>query len=300
MHRGSTISSSTDCSDTAVTKPPSIVVVGSVNLDIVASAEKLPRPGETVTGATLERFPGGKGANQALAAKRLGADVSLVACVGDDAEADAALASLRAGGVGLSACVTHATRPTGVALISVSADGENQIVVAPGANSALRAADIQLPPADGLICQLEVPIAALEYAAGAFEGLFCINLAPALDVPDSLIQRADLIVVNETEADFYGGRLEQSGGLVARTLGARGAELARQGQVVARVAAPVVDAVDTTGAGDTFTAALTVALIEQQGEEAALGFACAAGAAAVTRAGAQPALPSRDAVLRLL
>jgi ribokinase len=278
----------------------SIVVVGSVNLDIVALAERLPRPGETVTGATLERFPGGKGANQALAARRLGADVSLIACVGDDAEADAALALLREGGVSLSACATHATESTGIALISVSADGENQIVVAPGANRELSEAHIELAAADALICQLEVPVAALEYAAGTFEGLFCINLAPAMDVPESLIRRADLIVVNEMEAGYYGSKLEGIDAMVARTFGAAGAELVRHGEVIARSAAPVVDAVDTTGAGDSFTAALTVALVEKQDEEAALRFACAAGAAAAMKAGAQPSLPSRTAVEELL
>ena len=119
-------------------KRPAITVVGSVNLDLVATVASLPVAGETVTGAEFRRFPGGKGANQALAAARLDADVSLVACVGGDANADEALVLLKEGGVDLSACVQHHTAPTGVALISVASSGENQIVVAPGANSALR------------------------------------------------------------------------------------------------------------------------------------------------------------------
>jgi len=278
----------------------SVVVVGSVNLDIVATADRLPMPGETVTGATLARFPGGKGANQALAAKRLGADVSLIACVGDDAEADAALTLLREGGVRLTGCVTHATRPTGVALICVSADGENQIVVAPGANRELSNMHIVLPEADALICQLEVPVAVLEHAAETFEGMFCINLAPAAPVPDSLIRRADLIVVNETEAAFYGSKLDGISATIARTFGAAGAELVRDGEVIARSTAPPVEAVDATGAGDTFTAALTVALMEKQDEEKALRFACTAGAAAAMKAGAQPSLPFREMVDELL
>ena len=278
---------------------PSIVVVGSVNLDIVATADRLPAAGETVTGATLERFPGGKGANQALAARRLGADVSLIACVGDDAEAEAALALLKADEVDLSGCKVLDT-PTGIALISVAADGENQIVVAPGANRELVAADITLPDVDALISQLEVPVSTLAAVAQQFHGFVCINLAPAIEVPDALISRADLIVVNETESDFYGGRLDQATGMIARTFGADGAELMRSGRSIARASAPTIDAVDTTGAGDTFTAALTVALMEKQPEDTALRFACAAGAAAATKAGAQPSLPSRDEVEQLL
>lgn len=279
---------------------PSIVVVGSVNLDIVATADRLPVAGETVTGATLERFPGGKGANQALAARRLGADVSLIARVGDDAEADAALALLKADGVDLSGCKVLDSVPTGIALISVATDGENQIVVAPGANRALDAADISLPAADALICQLEVPVSTLAAVAERFAGFFCINLAPAMDVPATLIERADLVVVNETEAAFYGERLARADGLVARTFGADGAELVKGGNTIARAAAPSIDAVDTTGAGDAFTAALTVALVEGQSGASALQFACAAGAAAAARAGAQPSLPTRDDVMLLL
>ena len=137
-----------------MTEPKTIVVVGSVNLDFVATVDKLPVAGETVSGAELNRFPGGKGANQALAARRLGANVSLVARVGDDANADEALALLSSGEVDLSTCHRDTVIPTGVALIAVSADGENQIVVAPGANRHLRPEMLSLPPADALICQL--------------------------------------------------------------------------------------------------------------------------------------------------
>ena len=283
-----------------MSEPPSIIVVGSVNLDIVATAERLPVAGETITGAELNRFPGGKGANQALAARRLGAEVSLIACVGRDADADVALALLKEGGVVLNASIVHPAAPTGVALICVSSDGENHIVVAPGANRELGADDVELAPADALICQLEVPIPTLEHAITTFNGFICFNLAPATEVPDSLLGDVDLIVVNETEALFYGDRLSASNALVARTLGADGAELLRGGEVVARATAPAVDAVDTTGAGDTFSAALTVALIEGQAPEVALEFACAAGAAATTRAGAQPSLPFREDVEALL
>ena len=277
-----------------------IAVVGSVNLDIVAATDRLPVAGETVTGAELNRYPGGKGANQALAAKRLGADVSLVACVGNDAEAEAALALLVEGGVDLSACVRHETEGTGVALISVSAAGENQIVVAPGANRKLEPGCLSMPAADALIGQLEVPVSTLEFAANVFDGFVCLNLAPATAVPDALTKRADLIIVNETESAFYGNQLDDCEALVARTFGADGAQLSKHGEMLANATSPSIRAVDTTGAGDAFTAALTVALVEGMKLDLALGFACAAGAAAATKAGAQPSLPSRADVEALL
>jgi ribokinase len=278
-----------------------ITVVGSVNLDIVARGERLPRPGETVTGATLARHPGGKGANQALAARRLGAEVSLVARVGRDAAADEALALLRAAGVDLSRCGVDDDAATGVALIAVAADGENQIVVAPGANAQLLPTLLaDLPPSDALLCQLEVPVATVVHAVAHATGLVALNLAPALDVPGSLLERADLLVVNDTEALHYGESLHRGGGWVAVTHGARGATLRRQGRQVATAAPPRIVPVDTTGAGDSFVAALLVALLEQRPPAAALAFACAAGAASALRAGAQPSLPTRAEVEALM
>lgn len=273
-----------------------ITVVGSVNLDLVATAATLPRPGETVTGATLARHPGGKGANQALAARRLGAEVRLVARVGADAMADQALALLRQDGVDLSDCRADATAPTGVALIAVAADGENLIVVAPGANAGFTP-DL-LPPVGGeaLICQLELPIDTVASAVAAARGFVCVNLAPAADVPAALFERADLIIVNEGEAAFYGERLRAAKGWVAITLGARGAMLLRAGEVIAEAVPPPVVAVDSTGAGDAFVSALTVALLEGEAPADALAFACIAGALAATRAGAQPSLPWRAEV----
>ena len=189
---------------------------------------------------------------------------------------------------------------TGIALIAVSPSGENQIVVAPGANRALVADMLDLPSADALICQLEVPVNTLKYASKAFDGFFCINLAPALEVPAELIQRADLVVVNETEAEYYGDALAVCGGLVAITYGAQGAVLREEGEVLAESKPPVIDAVDATGAGDTFTAALTVAIVEGQELQAALRFACAAGAASATKSGSQPSLPFRQDVEDLI
>ncbi|MDJ0710825.1 MAG: ribokinase [Woeseiaceae bacterium] len=273
-----------------------ITVIGSVNLDIVARAARLPAPGETVTGAELHRFPGGKGANQALAAQRLGADVALVARVGDDASAGEALALLREGGVAVENCVALQDIPTGTALIAVAPDGENQIVVAPGANRLLRADDIATPVSEALICQLEVPAGVIADVAGRFDGFFCVNLAPAMEVDVAILQRADLVVVNETEAAWYGTTLAACHGLVATTHGAGVATLERDGAIVAQAEPPAVKAIDATGAGDTFTAALTVALVEGQSPHAALQFACAAASLATTRMGAQPSLPTRAEV----
>ena len=276
---------------------PTVAVIGSVNLDIVARVARLPAPGETVTGAELHRFPGGKGANQALAAQRLGADVSLVARVGDDAAADEALALLREAGVDLSACVAIPDVVTGTALIAVSPSGENQIVVAPGANRYLLPDRVEVPVADAVICQLEVPVETIASVAAAYNGFFCVNLAPAMEIDVAVLQRADLVVVNETESDWYGASLSACAGLVAKTRGAGPASLERHGEVVAEARPPTTEAVDATGAGDTFTAALTVALVEGQAPEKALQFACAAGAMAVTKMGAQPSLPMRSEVV---
>lgn len=282
----------------------SIGVIGSVNLDMVATADTLPAPGQTVTGAALARFPGGKGANQALAARRLGADVRLLARIGRDGAADEALALLRAGGVDLDGCLAEPDRPTGTALIVVAPDGENQIVVAPGANAAFT--PDKLPDrldalgVDALMCQLEVPLATVAQAAAGFAGFFCLNVAPAAAVPADLLARCDLLVMNETEARMLGDALAGYDGLAATTLGARGAVLTRRGEELARARPPKVVAVDATGAGDAFTAALTVALLEGRAPDDALRLACTVGALTATKPGAQPSFPSRAEVEAVL
>lgn len=276
---------------------PAVTVLGSVNLDLVARCERLPKAGETILGGVFDRFPGGKGANQALAAQRLGAQVRLIARVGAGAEADAALALLRADGADLTACRATPDLPTGVALIAVSEDGENQIVVAPGANNALAIADLPERIEGALIGQLETPVETLAAATERCDGLVSLNLAPASEAPEALLERAGLLIVNETEGDWYGlDRLKARDGLTALTLGAQGAVLFRGREEIARAEPPQVETVDTTGAGDTFVAALTLALVEGRDPAAALRFACVAGALSTTRHGAQPALPRRAEV----
>lgn len=280
-------------------RPPHIVVVGSANLDMTVRVRALPRPGETVTNGELQCYPGGKGANQALAARRLGAKVSLVACVGADAAADDALRLLKADGVDLTQVTIDPEAATGIAMIAVDDDGENQIVVAPGANRRLTPERVAVPQADAMICQLEVPVDTLRETARQFDGFLCINLAPVCDVPDELIARADLVVVNEIEAAHYGQKLHRARGMVALTLGRNGASLLRGASTVAKQVPPAVHAIDSTGAGDTFTAALVLALVEGQPPQDALAFACAAAALSTTRPGAQPSMPRRADVASL-
>ena len=275
--------------------PPSLTVVGSVNLDLVARCERLPRPGETVTGADFDRVPGGKGANQAVAAARLGARVSMVARVGSDPFAEEALAELREAEVDLAG-VHPAVAPTGVALILVDGNGENVIVVAPGANGRLGAEDVDVADAEALLCQLEVPDEALGAAAAQAAGLFCLNAAPARAVPPEVVRRADLVVVNRYELDA----LPETPRLTALTLGAEGAVLLDGGEEVARARPPRVDAVDGTAAGDAFTAGLLVSLLEGREREESLARACAAGALAASRPGAQPSLPTAAEVDEIL
>jgi len=268
-------------------KELAITVVGSVNLDIVAQVARFPLPGETMTNAVVSRFPGGKGANQALAAHRLGARVSLLACVGDDAAAEEALANLSAAGVNLQYCQRLQGVSTGLALILVSSDGENQIVVAAGANAAFTAELLDLPAADAVIAQLEIPVETVLSLARKTDGFFCLNAAPAKAVPQELLDRTDLLIVNEVEARFLGPALDPFAGWLAVTYGARGAVLKRNGLEVASAQPPQVEVIDTTGAGDAFTAALVVGMVSGMPPASALQRACLAGALTATRAGAQ-------------
>jgi ribokinase len=276
----------------------SIAVIGSINLDIVATVNNFPLPGETVTNAKVKRFPGGKGANQALAAHRLGARVFMVGRVGTDPIADEALYTLRTEGVDISYCKPLDNHATGLALIVVNAEGENQIVVAPGANAAFDAEHLEVPLTDACIAQLEVPIPTILKAARAHNSFFCLNAAPAKPVPRELLEHVDLLVVNETEALTLGKSLDDFTGLLASTFGARGATLTRQGKLIASAEPPRVEVVDTTGAGDAFTAALSVALVRGMQPQKALEQACIVGALATTKMGAQSS-PTRMQIQQL-
>jgi ribokinase len=260
-----------------------LTVVGSINLDLVARVERLPRPGETLTGDAFERFPGGKGANQAVAAAKLGARVRMIGAVGSDPLADEALAGLQAAGVELQ--LQHEDT-TGIALILVAADGENQIVVVPGANARVSPQS----PAGAVLCQLEVPDEVVLAAAQNAE-FFALNAAPARPID----LEPDLLIVNQLEHEVV-----SRGKLVAVTYGSDGAALYEDGAEVARATPPKVNAVDGTAAGDAFAACLVVSLLEGRSRDEALRRACAAGAIAASRHGAQPSLPSADEVEAIL
>ena len=256
----------------------------------MARCDRLPRPGETVTDAELARHPGGKGANQAVGAARMGAEVRMIGCVGQDELATEALAGLREAGVALD--VRSVDAPTGVALILVDGAGETVIVVAPGANGT-----VETPQAaENALCQLEIPMEAVAATARATSGFFALNAAPAKPVPVEVLGRADLVVVNRYELDA----LPEAPRLTALTLGAEGAVLLEDGEEVTRAAPPKVDAVDGTAAGDAFTACLVVSLLEGRDREEALRRACAAGAIAASRPGAQPSLPTAAEVEEIL
>jgi ribokinase len=247
-----------------------LTVVGSINLDLTLRVERFPRPGETVSGTGLLRAPGGKGANQAVAAARLGADVTLVGAVGDDPLAEDALAGLRAAGVRLE---LERRGQTGLAFIYVDANGENEIGLFAGANGELSPREVE----GAVLCQLEVPDAVVA-AAARKASFFALNAAPARAVD----VEPDLLVVNEQEHETF-----SRGKLVAVTYGKAGAALFEGGREIARATPPPVDVVDTTGAGDAFTAALVVSLLEGLDRQTALERACAEGALATTRMGAQ-------------
>jgi ribokinase len=277
--------------------PPSIAVVGSINLDLVARVESLPQPGETLTSTSLDYVPGGKGANQAVAAARLGAQVRFVGAVGDDDFGDRAVANLREAGVDLSRTQVVRTA-TGIALIFVDDKGDNQIVVVPGANHALDPQHVEIGEPNALVSQLEVRDEAIAAGFRGFDGFFCLNAAPARAVSAVILERSDLIVANSLELEALGS--SPLGTLFALTLGAEGALLLDDGVEVARASPPRVDAVDGTAAGDAFTACLVVSLLEGRDREEALRRACAAGAIAASRPGAQPSLPTTAEVDEIL
>lgn len=300
---------------------PRIVVVGSSNTDLVVTLPALPKPGETLLGGDLLTAQGGKGANQAVAAARLGAAVTLVACVGDDDFGAASLAQYAREGMDTSQIRVAAGTPSGVALIFVGASGENMIAVAPGANLRLTTADIEaaapvIQTADVLLLQLETPLATvlsaarLAHAAGV---KVILNPAPAQSLPASLLTLVDVLTPNEREALLVSGlpadaapaaaaeRLQSLGvKTIVVTLGAAGALVKTAGQAPFTARGFRVAAVDTVAAGDAFNGGLAVALAQGQPLATAVRFANAVAAVAVTRPGAQSSLPSAQEVAAFL
>lgn len=264
-----------------------LAVVGSINVDVTASVDRLPGAGETVLGGTLQRLPGGKGANQAVAAARLGARVRMVGAVGDDADGQWMLQGLRDAGVDTGQ-VWLGDAPTGTALITIDAHGENQIVVCPGANSDVAVDGVVFTADEAVLAQLEIPFDVIEALVASVPGFLALNAAPARPLTPAVIDRADLIIVNETEFALI-PELAQAR-LVAVTYGSDGAALRADGREIARATPPAVRAVSSVGAGDAFSAAITLALHADWPPADALRAACAVGADAVTHPAAQPPL----------
>lgn len=290
-----------------------IVVVGSLNMDLVVRAPKIPVPGETILGSAFDTFPGGKGANQAVSAARQGAEVVFIGRVGDDTFGRQLTAGLDSEGIS-----THwigVETSTGVALITVDADGQNNIVVVPGANHRLtlehiKQANSAFYQANALLLQLEIPLETVQAAArqAKNQGVKVIlNPAPAQVLHADLLSLVDVLVLNESEAALLSGLpvktpeqaesaarafLDQGIGCVVITLGAHGALLLTNQQPAIHQPGYQVEVVDTTSAGDSFIGAFAVALADDLPLEKALRRGCAAGSLAVTRAGAQPSIPT--------
>ncbi len=299
-----------------------VIVVGSLNMDLVTTANKIPAPGETVIGGDLRTIPGGKGANQAVAATRLGSTTTMVGHVGNDGFADELRESLSADGIDLRH-VTTVDGATGVALIVVDAAGQNSIVVASGANAKMTPGDVEaaeeaIAQADVLLLQLEIPLDSIVRAAelGRRHGVpVILNPAPARPLPAALLAKVDLLIPNESEtATLTGlpttdiGQLQHAAahlrrlgvGAVILTLGEQGALLATDKETRHFAAFPMKTVVDTTAAGDAFVGGLATALAEKRALADAICWGSATGALAVTKAGAQPSLPTRADVQSLI
>jgi ribokinase len=290
-----------------------VVVIGSLNMDLVARAARLPLPGETVAGDSFTTVPGGKGANQAVAAARLGARTAMVGCVGDDAFGARLVGGLEADAIDVGAVRRVAGTSSGVALIVVDGAGRNGIVVVPGANGQLGPGDVDaaeplIAAARIVVLQLEIPLATVQHAvrrARALGKLVVLNPAPARALPAELIAAVDFVVPNELEAATLTGipvvtpadaieagrRLRAAGAAtVLVTLGAQGVvTVSPDGE--RHDPAPHVDAVDTTAAGDTFIGGLCAALVGGRALADAVAYGQAAAAVCVTRPGAQPSIP---------
>ncbi len=293
--------------------------MGSANLDLVVEVPRVPLVGETVLGSDLARIPGGKGANQAVAAARLGRSVAMIGRVGGDEGGRMLRDALETDGVDTSHLATTPDVPNGVALIAVGSDGDNSIVVSPGANGRLSVADVEaasdvLGAATVTLLQLEVPVDAVTAAAEIAGGTVVLNPAPApsAPLPARLLEAVDVIVPNQTELALLAGHhgpvdVATAADLAGRlpvptavvTLGALGALAVSEGDVT-HVEAPEVTPTDTTAAGDSFCAALADALVRGEPIVEAVHWAVRVGAATTLRAGAQPSLPTAVEVTNLL
>jgi ribokinase len=278
-----------------------IVVLGSVNMDLVTTADHLPAAGETLLGKTFSTIPGGKGGNQAIAAARAGGTVLFIGAVGRDDFGSQLTDSLQGGGVSVD-LLRHVGGPSGIASITVDDSAENSIVVVQGANGTvvgLTDADRDAVRAAGLlVCQLEIPMSAVVSAAGvaAAAGVpVLLNPSPACELPAELLASVSLLVLNEGEAASIGAAAVAGVPHVVTTLGALGARY-RGPDAEFDVRAPQVEAVDTTGAGDAFTGALAVAWISGCSPRESVELACAAGALATTTPGAASSSPARTAI----
>lgn len=280
------------------TRLPAVTVVGSINLDIIATTDRLPTAGETVGGGVLQQQPGGKGANQAAAAARLGGSARMVGAVGDDAQGRLMLESLSGAGVDTADVAVLDGGATGTALIVVDRDGENQIVVCPGANSKFMLEGVEFGRDETVLCQLEVGLPVVLEAARRSSGFFVLNAAPAMDLPAELLERCDLVIVNETEYQLIPALAEAR--LVAVTYGKDGSAMFERGRKVAEAPAAAVTVANTIGAGDAFCAALVLALRAEFDYSTALAVANAVGADAVGDPSSQPALaPLEEYVARV-
>ncbi|KQR80067.1 ribokinase [Arthrobacter sp. Leaf337] len=280
------------------TRLPAVTVVGSINLDIIATADRIPSPGETVGGGVLQQQPGGKGANQAVAAARLGASSRMIGAVGDDASGRLMLESLSEAGVDTADVAVLDGGATGTALIVVDRDGENQIVVCPGANAGFSLEGVEFSAEETVLCQLEVGLPVVLEAARRSAGFFVLNAAPAMDLPAELLERCDLVIVNETEYELIPALAEAK--LVAVTYGKDGSAMFERGRRVAEAPASVVTVANTIGAGDAFCSALVLALRARIDYSTALAVANAVGADAVGDPSSQPALaPLAEYVARV-
>lgn len=268
-----------------------LAVVGAINADLVARVSRSPGRGETVADGTLTKQPGGKGANQAVAAARLGAQVKMIGAVGTDEVGVSLRHAVSAAGVDTSGIQT-VDGPSGTALIVVDSDGENSIVVCGEANLRIDPARVSIDPGSAVLAQLEIDDAVVETAIAQTTGFVVINAAPARPVSARILKRADLFIVNEHEYEMLPELREAP--LVAVTLGAEGARLLRHGIVVASATSRPATVRNSVGAGDAFCACLTLGLLRGDDPAVALARACEVGAAAVEDEQSQPALSHID------